>query len=124
MRNRIAIILLFASWPVCILHRWWNNDPFRLVSWIIFDPTVKQDFRWYLVYNELWLSAVFVLLAWLISTRKTRTIRFLILGNLAISGIDIVNYWLFFRRNEWMLLSEGLAMLITIIFIFRNDLKR
>lgn len=124
MRNRIAIILLFASWPVCILHRRWNNEPFRPVSWIICDPTVKQDFRWYLVYNELWLSAVFVLLAWLISTRKTRTIRFLILGNLAISGIDIVNYWLFFRRNEWMLLSEGLAMLITIIFIFRNDLKR
>ena len=94
------------------------------VSWIIFDPTIKQDFRWYLVYNELWISAVFVLFAWLISTRKTRTIRFLILGNLAISGIDIVNYWLFFRRNEWMLLSEGFAMLITIIFIFRNDLKR
>lgn len=119
MRNRIAIILLFASWPVCVIHRYWNNDPITPVSWIILDKTVNQDFRWYWVANELWLSSVFVLLAWKISKCKTRPIRLLINANLIISGVDIVNYWLWFRRNEFMLFLEGFIMLLTIILILK-----
>ena len=124
MRNRIAILLLFLSWPVCVIHRYWNNAPLKAVQWIVFDKSVNQDFRWYFVYNELWLSAVFVLLAALIWTRKTRTIRLLLWANLLISAIDIVNYWLFFRRNEIMLLGEGCVMLFFVIRIFKSNLPK
>jgi hypothetical protein len=69
---------------------------------------------------ELWLSAFFVLLAWLISIRKTRTLRILILANLLISAVDIVHYWLFFRRNIWFLTGEGMVMVVATVIITIN----
>ena len=120
MRNRIAAVLLLASWPVCLIHRQWQKLPLTPVSWIQYDSTVLQDFRWYLFANELWLSAVFVLVAWLISTGKTRTLKILILANLLISVIDIVHYWLFFRRNIWFLSGEGTVIVVATVIITYN----
>ena len=67
---------------------------------------------------ELWLSSVFVLLAWAISTSKTRTLRILIKANLWISVLDVVGYWLFFRRNEFFLGGEGMVMVVATVLIF------
>ena|ERR1700744_2093745 len=120
MRNRIAAILLYFSWPVCLIHSCWNNYPLTLVRWIIFDKTVCEDFRWVMIYNELWLSATFVLIAALIWTQKTRTIRILLNANILISIIDLVNYWLFFRRQEWFLRAELVVMLVATILIFHH----
>ena len=130
MRNRIAAVLLFASWPVTIIHRKWENEPVTPVSWIKFDSTIFQDFRWYWVANELWLSAVLVLLAWMISTIKTYTLRILLWANLLISVIDIIHYWLFFRRNLWFLAGEGMIMVLATVIItihasnYRNEKAR
>ena len=118
MRNRIAAVLLWLSWPVCSVHDFWHSQPVTPVSWIIFDKTVSQDFRWYFVAMELWLSSVFVLLAWAISTSKTRTLRILIKANLWISVLDVVGYWLFFRRNEFFLGGEGMVMVVATVLIF------
>jgi hypothetical protein len=123
MRNRIAAILLFLSWPVCLIHRNWENRPLTPVSWIIFDKTVSEDFRWVYFANELWLSAFLVLLAWLISTRRTRILRILLWANLWISVVDIFNYWLFFRRSEWLLAAEGMIMVAATVIITKNASK-
>jgi hypothetical protein len=118
MRNRIAAVLLFLSWPVCTVHDFWNKDPITPVRWIIFDKTVFQDYRWYFVACELWLSAVFVLAAMLIMASRTRIIRILLWANLWISILDIVNYWGWFRRQEWFLRAEMVVMLIATVLIF------
>jgi hypothetical protein len=120
VRNRIAAVLLLASWPVCLIHRHWEKEPVTPVSWILFDKTVCEDFRWVYVANELWLSAVFVLLAWAISTSKTRTLRILLWANLLISVVDIVHYWTFFRRSAWFLAGEGMIMVVATVIITIN----
>ena len=118
MRNRIAAVLLWLTWPVCIIHRAWNNEPLTPVRWIIFDKSVEQDFRWYIVYSELWLSATLVIAAVLIMKSKTRTIVLLLWALFCISIVDIVNYWLWFRRSELMLTLEGLIMVVFSAIIF------
>lgn len=119
MRNRIAAVLLWLTWPVCLINRLWNNSHFRPVRWILFDKTVRQDFRWYIVYNELWLSSFFVILAMLVMKSRTRAIILLSWSLFFVAIVDIVNYWLWFRRNEIMLGVEGLIMVAfsTTIFI-------
>ena len=121
MRNNLALILLYSSWPVCLVNRFWNNAPSKNVSWIILDRTVNQDFRWYMVYNELWLSAVLVLLSFVICTRKTKSIRILVKALICVSLVDIVNYWLWFRRNENALILEGVIMLVATVLICKNE---
>ena len=117
MRNRIAAVLLYASWPICLIHRIWNKVPYRPVHWVVYDKTVYEDFRWPIFHVELWLSAFFVLLAWLIATYQTRTIRILLWANLWISVIDLVHYLFFFRRNEWLMATEGMIMVGTTVII-------
>lgn len=121
MRNRIAAVLLYLSWPVCVIHRYWNNEPYHPIHWVVFDKTVYEYFRWPIVHTELWLSAVFVLVAWLISASKTYILRILLWTNLLISVIDIFNYFLFFRRNEWLLTSEGMIMVVATVLILKHE---
>jgi hypothetical protein len=121
MRERIALGLIFLSWPVCIVNRFWQSAPFHPVRWIIFDKTVIQDFRWYMVYDELWLSAFFVLLAFLICRKKTRNLQIALWSVFWVSIVDIVNYWLWFRRNEMALTFEGIIMLIGAILILKHE---
>jgi len=101
-----------------MIHRYWNNAPYHPLHWVVFDKTVYEDFRWPMVHIELWISAVVVLMAWLIAERKTRTLRILLRANLWISGIDIFNYVLFFRRQEWFLRAEFVVMLVATVLIF------
>lgn len=121
MRERIAIMLLFASFPVCVIHRMWNNVPIHPVRWIIFDKTVEEDFRWHFVYCELWISSFFVLVSFLITNRKTRKLQIALWSLIWVSVVDIVNYWLFFRRQELLLTLEGLIMLTSAILIFKYE---
>ena len=120
MRNRVATILLFLSWPVCVIHRIWNSEPLREVSWIRYDRSVSQDFRWYWVYNELWLSALFVLVAFTISKGKTMAMTILLRALMIMSVVDIVHYWLWFRRNEYVLTLEGLIMIASTAIIVKK----
>jgi hypothetical protein len=117
MRNRIAAVLLYLSWPVCTISDIWKNEPLTPVSWIIFDKSVTQDFRWFVIATEEWLSSTLVLVAWMIAKRKTRTLRILLWANLLISAIDLADYWLFFRRQEWFLRAELVVMLIATCLI-------
>jgi hypothetical protein len=128
MRNRVALMLLFLSWPVCLINLYWKNDPKRTVRWICYDyqwgTPVSQDFKWYIVQNELWLSATLVLLAFLIAKSKTKSIRIMLRGLLLVSIVDIVNYWLWFRRNEQALIFEGMIMLWVAILIIKHESTR
>lgn len=111
------------SWPVCLVHRQWNTEDLRAVSWIMCDKTVSQDFRWYWVANEIWLSQTLIIAAILIMKSKTFVIRTLILALLIVSIIDIVNYWFWFRRNEWMLDLEGLVMIVATVIIYNKNVR-
>jgi hypothetical protein len=121
MRERIALLLLFASFPVCVIHRMWNNAPIHPVRWIFFDKSVEQDFRWYLVYNELCISALCVLVSFLIVKRKTRKLQIALWALLYVNIVDIMNYWLFFRRQELLLTLEGMIMVVASVLILKHE---
>ena len=123
MRNRLAVVILFLSWPVEIIHRYWNNAPAKNVSWIIFDKTVNQDYRWYYCQFEMLLSMSFTLASLLIIKNKTRTFNIVLWASFLVSIIDIANYWLWFRRNEFLIFLEGWVMLSSIIIIFVHESK-
>ena len=121
MRERVALLLLFASFPLCVIHRIWNNAPIHPVRWIVCDKTVFQDFRWYIVWSEWWISGFFVLLAFLIILRKTRKLQIALWSLFWVSVVDIINYWLFFRRQEYLLTLEGMIMVVGAILIIKHE---
>jgi hypothetical protein len=72
------------------------------------------------VYNELWLSALFVLVAFTISKGKTMAMTILLRALMIMSVVDIVHYWLWFRRNEYVLTLEGLIMIASTAIIVKK----
>jgi hypothetical protein len=65
-------------------------------------------------------------MAMLIMIRRTRTLRILLLANLWISVVDIFNYVMYFRRNEWMLGGEGMIMAVAtgLIFFYASTTRK
>lgn len=124
MRDRLAMILLYMSWPVCLIHRYWNNAPYLPVRWIRFDRTVYQDFRWYLVRNEDWASELLILSAFLVMRTKTFPIRTILLALFLVCLLDLGNYWLYFRRNEGFLTAESLVMLFATFLNLKHAYSR
>lgn len=124
MRNKIAIILLFMSWPVCLINRIWNKAPDRVVNWTLFEKDAFEDFRWYITQSELAVSAIFVLVSVIVMKQKTRNYKIVLWALFWVSMIDVVNYWLWFRRNEYALTLEGLIMLTATYIILTHDSKR
>jgi hypothetical protein len=70
------------------------------------------------------ISALFVLLSFLIIKVKTRKLQVVLWALFWVSIVDIANYVLFFRRNEIALTVEGLIMFIGAILIFKHDTTR
>src|SRR6266540_1444621 len=115
-RNDLSLLLLFLSWPVCLIHRFWNNKPPDKVNWFV-TGEIKQDVQWYLADTGNMLSFSFILLSFILTRKKTTKFQIALLAVFLISLIDIVHYWVCFKQNEWILTLEGLIMLLAALLI-------
>ena|SRR5688572_26312919 len=116
-RTSLSLTLLFLSWPVVLVHRYWNHRPPLKLNLIAFED-VEQDIQWYVKDTGDLLSITLILAAFFVAVKsfyeKVVTGSFLL-----ISIIDIGHYWLWYKRNEYVLWLEffiiigaGLVMLL------------
>lgn len=118
-RNDLSVFLLFLSWPVCLVHRFWNNSPAHKVNWFV-TGEVKQDVQWYIYDTGNMISVSFILLSFLLIQKKTINYHIALLAVFLISIIDIIHYWLCFKQNESIVLMEGLIMLLAALLIIKR----
>lgn len=126
-------ILLVLSWPVCLIHRFWNHKPPHNVHWFIMGvrkpdgSLLQQDVQYYIADTGNMLSVSLILLSFFLFTRKGTKLRLLAGTIFAISLSDIIHYWLCFKQMEMIVYLQGLAMIIVTLYIalkpWRKDLK-
>lgn len=118
-----ALLLLFLSWPVAQVHRFWNNAPPKKVHWFLTDVTnsrgelLTQDIQWYIFDTGNYLSVSLILLSFIVCRKKTRTYQVALSMIFAISLSDILHYWYSFKQSEWIVHIQGAAMVILSIWI-------
>jgi hypothetical protein len=118
-RTDLSLLLLFLSWPVCLVHRFWNNKPPNKVSWFM-TGEIKQDVQYYIYDTGNMLSTTFILLSFVLIQKKTTNYNITLLAVFLISIIDIIHYWLCYKQNEWVVTLEGLIMLLAALLILRK----
>ena len=120
----ISVIVLFLSWPICLVHRFWNNDKPNRVNWFLTDvrkangQLFTQDVQWYIFDTGNMLSTLFIVLSLLIVRIKTTSYRITLSAIFAISIIDIIHYWLCYKQSELIVTMEGLIMFLAASLIF------
>lgn len=129
-RAGVSLILLFLSWPVCLIHRFWNNSKPQQADWFlmkVFNPDgtpYTQDIQWYLVDTGNMLSTTLIILSLVIVREKTTSYRLALSVVLAISIIDIIHYWLCFKQLDLIVTMEGLLMLLAALLILLRKWKK
>lgn len=118
-RNDLSLFLLFLSWPVCLVHRFWNNRPAHKVNWFM-TGEIKQDVQWYVCDTGNMLSFTFILLSFILVRKKTINYHIALLAVFLISIIDIIHYWVCYKQNESIVLMEGLIMLLAALLIIKR----
>lgn len=125
MRRVVAFLMLLFSWPVSIVHRAVNDMPLDKVRWIVFDKSIEQSVAWYICDTGRMVSVIlFIFGVWLLCGRLGKMVYFLISALLILSIIDLVHYWLWFQRNEYVVFIEGLVMIGTPMLIFKHESNR
>lgn len=66
------------------------------------------------------VSITLVLISFLMFIWKIKRARYLVGGLLVVSLIDIVHYWLWFSRNENIVLLEGVIMMVAALLTFKK----
>lgn len=121
--HSIALLLLFISWPVSQVHRFWNNAAVNKVHWFLTDvinsrgELLTQDIQWYIFDTGNYLSVSLILLSFIVCRKKTRTYQIVLSTIFAISLSDILHYWLSFKQSEWIVQFQGATMVILSIWI-------
>lgn len=131
-RNGLSLFCLFLSWPVCLVHRYWNNRPAHEGHWFLFpveDPKtgqlITQDIQYYVFDTGNMLSVSLIILSILLLKTKTVSYQISITTVFIISLLDIVHYWLFYKQNEYVVILESLMMVgASIIVLTRNVSKK
>jgi hypothetical protein len=108
-RTSLSIILLFLSWPVVLVHRFWNNRPVKVLDLILYEK-VEQDIQWYIKDTGDLVSITLILAAFYVYVTSIR-MKIVAGSFLLISIIDIWHYWFWYRRNEYVV---GLEFIILI----------
>lgn len=117
-RDSIALIMLYLSWPVCLVHRFWNNAPPHKGSWFIIpvyrpDGTLlERDIQYYICDSGNMISNSLILFSILILKKKTTDYLIAVTTIALISIIDFYHYWLCYKQNEFIVTLEGLGMLL------------
>jgi hypothetical protein len=120
-RNRTSLkyIFLFLSWPVVLVHRYWNHRPPKVLDLIPFEK-IEQDIQWYIKDTGDMLSVTLILAAFFVAVKSFRE-KVAVGAFLLISIIDIWHYWLWYKRNEYVL---GFEFIIIIVAGLLMVLKR
>lgn len=109
-RTSLKFFLLFLSWPVVLVHRFWNNRPPQKLKLIPFED-IEQDIQWYIKDSGDLVSISLILAAFYLAARTIR--EKIVVGTfLLISIIDIGHYWLWYKRNEYIISVEGIIIII------------
>lgn len=117
-REAISLLVLFLSWPVCLVHRFWNNAKVHRAHWFVMDVhndnglLFTQDIQWYIFDTGNMLSTTFIILSLIIIRTKTTSYRWALSAVLTVSIVDIIHYWLCYKQSEYMVMVEGLIMLL------------
>lgn len=117
MRQPLAYIFIVLSWPVCLIHRFWNNEKPHQVDWFVYED-FRQDIQWYICDTGNMLSFSFILLSFIFLRRKTIQYSILLFTIFVISLTDVLHYWLAFKQWEWVVQLQGLLMLAATLLIF------
>lgn len=129
-REGVSLLFLFLSWPICLVHRYWNVAKPKRVDWFIIkvhNPDgshFTQDVQWYLYDTGNMISTLCILLSFIIIKHKTPSYRIALNGILCISIIDIIHYWVCFKQNELIITMEGLIMILTASLITLRKWKK
>lgn len=122
-RSDLSIILLFLSWPVCLVHRFWNNKPPHKINWFI-AIDIKQDVQWYIYDTGNMLSFTLILLSFILLKNKSKSYNQVLFAVFLISIIDIIHYWVCYKQNEWVVTLEGMIMFLAALLIFVRKWKK
>lgn len=100
-------ILLYLSWPVTNIHRFWNNKPINEVDAFLFADQA-QDVQWYVYHTGLMLAPLMVVCGVLLFVKydfsRSAQAFYITMLTLAIAFfLDIVNYWLFAGHDDSMM---------------------
>jgi hypothetical protein len=116
-RTNLSIILLFLSWPVVLVHRYWNHRPPLKLNLIAFED-VNQDIQWYIKDTGDLVSITLILASFYVYVASTMKI---VVGSfLLISIIDIWHYWLWYKRNPYVLWVEfGILIVAGLLMMFK-----
>lgn len=130
-RNDLSLFCLFMSWPVCLVHRHWNNRPAHEGHWFLFpveDPRtgllVTQDIQYFIFDMGNMLSVSLILLSFILLKKKTYEYTVSLVTVFVISLVDILHYWLFFKQNELIMFIESLMMIAAPIFVIIRNTTR
>jgi hypothetical protein len=108
-RISLSIILLFLSWPVVLVHRFWNNRPVKVLDLILYEK-VEQDIQWYIKDTGDLVSIALILAAFYVYATSIR-MKIVAGSFLLISIIDIWHYWFWYKRNEYVVGLEFIIIL-------------
>ena len=125
-----AIIFLFLSWPVTLIHRLYNNLPPKEVNWFAF-VYYPQDRQWYVYMTGLFLSSIMMLLSmffYLGSKEKSHSyFSNLIMLMMGVQVLELINYWLYYGQNEDIITIQSCSLIMSAFFSlikFRNGTRR
>jgi hypothetical protein len=111
----LKYIFLFLSWPVILVHRYWNNRPPLKLKLVPFED-IEQDIQWYIKDTGDMLNISLILLAFYLSVKSIRE-KIVVGSFLLISIIDIIHYWLFYKRNEYFIILEFIIVISSALLV-------
>lgn len=129
-RDVVSIILLYLSWPVSLVHRFWNNQVPVNVDWFVLEVKknghqFKQDIQWYIYDTGNILSSLFIVASFILIKTKNRTYALSLKIILLINFIDLIHYWLCFKQSEIVTWLESMLMvLLSLYLIIQKEWKR
>lgn len=122
-RATISVLLLFLSWPICLVHTFWNNSKPCAGHWFITEvrktngKLFTQDIQYYIYDTGNMLSTLFIILSLVIVKQKTRSYRLTLSAILTVALLDIFNYWLCYKQSTTIIIAEAVLMLLTALTI-------
>jgi len=127
-KNDLSLICLYASWPVCLVHRFWNNRPPHEGHWFLLpveDPKtgklVTADIQYYIFDTGNMLSTSLIILSFILLTKKNFEYQISLALVFIISIMDIIHYWLYNKQNEFVLALEATRMITGALFVLTRN---
>ena len=127
--QEVSLILLYLSWPVCLIHRFWNNTKPKSVNLFLTDVHVNgkvftQDVQWYIYDTGNIISSLFILLSFVLLKTKTRSYVLSLKTLLTINIVDLIHYWTCFKQDEIVTWLECMLMVALSLYLIRKKWKK